>query len=81
MLPVFLRETFSTSSALTFILLHLILLQVEGVLEEREEGEKKDAEKDAGDDAAAPKMFSIGQVETTDDEAPRHQVRIALQVN
>merc|ERR1719264_780177 len=42
-------------------------VKVEGALDERAEDEKKDAEKDVGDDEA-PKMFSIGQAETTDDE-------------
>ena len=60
-------------------------MQVEGVLEEREEDEKKDAEKDAGDDEA-PKMFSIGQLETSDDDGgfavgSRQQVRIATDLN
>ena len=45
-------------------------LQIEETLEEQDE--KKDAEKDD----EAPKMFSIGQAETTDDEAPRQRVRI-----
>ena len=63
----------------------MISLQVEGVLEEREEDEKKDAEKDAGDDEA-PKMFSIGQLETSDDEGgfavgSRQQVRISTDLN
>ena len=36
------------------------------MLDERAEDEKKDAEKDV--DNEGPKMFSIGQAETTDDE-------------
>ena len=39
---------------------------MEGGLDERAEDEKKDAEKDV--DNEGPKMFSIGQAETTDDE-------------
>ena len=63
-------------------------LQVEGALDERAEDEKKDAEKDVDGDEA-PKMFSIGQAETTDDEGlgqanegfAAGQVRIASDMN